>query len=258
MRALALAALFTLVSTGPSAAPLDAQGKLPKLKEGASPDLRNTLTLWSRASEAFAVGAESKPSRMETWFEEVDAKGAVVTHEESRLALTYVSGKDEPVTFIEYTAKDGKDVTLERRKNAAEDTAKGRNAAGRPGGESSFSATPLDPDLQGDVTLLASRRETRNGQEVLSVEYEQVEGKHSYAGTLHLDARTGFPLEAVYGFKKAPVFVAFMRTRLVYGQAAVQGRIAAVVASVGFEAEATILVIRKRFRGELRFFDYTS
>jgi hypothetical protein len=162
------------------------------------------------------------------------------------------------VTFIEYTAKDGKDVTLERRKKAAEDAAKGKSAARRPSGEASFSATPLDPDLQGGVTLLSSRREMRNGKEVVSVEYEQVEGKNSFAGTLHLDATTGFPVQAVYGFKKAPVFVAFMRTNLLYGQSLAQGRNAAVVASVGFEAEATILVIKKRFRGELRFQDYAN
>ncbi len=258
MHALVLAVLFALLSTGPSAEMLAAQSRLPKLRDGSSPEMQNALMLWSKALEAFAAGTEAKPKRMETWFEEVDAKGAVVSREESRLALTYTAGKEEPVTFIEYTAKDGKDVTLERRKKAAEDAAKGRNPARRPGGESSFSATPLDPDLQGDVTLLSSRREKLNGKEILAVEYEQVEGKNSYAGTVNLDAATGLPIGAVYGFKKAPVFVAFMRTSLVYGQEAAQGRIAAVVASVGFEAEATILVIKKRFRGELRFLNYAN
>ena len=253
-----LAVLAALLSTGPTVVSLTAQSRLPKLGAYASPELRGALILWSKAVEAFVAGGESKPTRMETWFEEIDAKGAVVTREESRLALSYVPGKEEPVTSIEYTAKDGKDVTLERRKKAAEDAAKGRNAARRPGGESSFSATPLDPDQQVNVTLLSSRQGFRDGKAILSVEYEQVEGKNSYAGILHLDASTGFPLEAEYGFKKAPVFVNFMRTNLVYGQRASQGLMAAVVASVGFEAEGTLLVIKKRFRGKLRFLDYAN
>ena len=258
MRAYVLVALIALATTGPSATMLAAQSRLPALREGASPELRTALALWSKALDVFAAGVESKPRHMETWFEEIDSKGAVVTREESQLALSYVPGKEDPLTFIEYTAKDGKDVTLERRKKAAEDDAKGKPAARRPSGEASFSATPLDPDLQGGVTLLASRRETLNGKAVVSVDYEQVEGKSSFAGTLHLDATTGFPLEAVYGFRKAPVFVAFMRTNLVYGETLSQGRSAAVVTSVGFEAEATILVIKKRFRGELRFQDYAN
>jgi hypothetical protein len=218
---------------------------------GYAVDPATAGALWAKAVAAVAAGKAYLAGRMTTFTEELDGQGRVVASERSSLILAYPNGPDAPSVEIESYYKNGKDITQERRAQAA----KGGGMGGPPGGGGQgggdWSATPLDAVRQADVVLLTARQET---PAIVAVDYEQRAGKLAFVGTVRLNAATGAPFDATYGFKKPPAFVENFRTRLVYAEPTASG--AVWPAAIEFEATAVILVVKKRFRGELRFLDY--
>jgi len=214
-------------------------------------DLPTARALWDRAVAAVAAGAAYKPGRMTGLMEELDAQGRTTGSERSAMRLSYPNGPDDPAVFIESYVKDGKDITAERRAQAAKPG--GGSAGGPPAGADAddWSATPLDPERQPGITLLAARRETAD---VVAIDYEQRAGKQIFIGTVRLAAETAAPLDAAYAFKKPPIYLERFTARLVYAAPAAGG--AVWVEAMEYAVTATLLVVKKRMRGELRFSDY--
>ncbi|MFA6507816.1 MAG: hypothetical protein WCT14_17065 [Treponemataceae bacterium] len=215
---------------------------------------RNARSYWDAAVAFVVEGNKYLPGRMETLMEELDWQGLVVTSERSIFSLSY-GGEDvhKPKEALLYAEKNGKDITEERRRNPATPPPSREDEGS--------SATPLDPAYQIGLELLSMSRQVLDGRSVMEISFEQPVGKRTYRGAVRVDAATGLPIDAIYGFKKLPPFVEDMETRIAYRviqKPSAEATAGVVVDAVRFRAVATFIIVKKRVRGELRFLDHVK
>jgi hypothetical protein len=228
--------------------------------------------LWVKAVDIFESNKRLVPGTVSQKIEELDDDGRVKSETDIDVTLALdEAGKIK--SEIARATKDGKDITAEERKKAAEREKKEEKAAKeraakreKDSDESSHSFSsddgPLNAKMQSDVRVT----ELPVGEtvdSVLCVRYQfsypdKREGRSKgkpvmVTGTAWLEEGSGRPVKIEYTYDPLPKHVKKMRTVMRYGT---HGDDAWVLREMTFEASGSFLFWGKSMRGEFAFNDY--
>jgi hypothetical protein len=239
--------------------------------------------LWAQAVHVFELNKDFVPGKMSQKVLELDDKGAVKSTTDADISLSLdPAGKIK--TDIVKATKDGKDVTADERKKAAErekkaakeeaKQAEAKKAAAKKDSKKDAEAKddeeshsislgdgPFDPKIQKDVRLKETpARETIEGHACVCYEYSYLdkpkkpskEKPATIKGKAWLDEATGSPVRVEFTSDPLPKHVQSMSTSIVYGPEADKW----IVTSMSFQARASFLVIKKNIRGDMVFSNY--
>jgi hypothetical protein len=238
--------------------------------------------LWAQAVRVFETNKEFVPAKISQKVFELDDKGNAKSTTDAEVALSLDDSGKIKSDILKVT-KDGKDITGEERKKAAEREEKAakaeakREAERKAGGEGdakkddrgdedegshsmSLGDGPFDPGIQADVFVKElSDRETIEGRSCVLYEYSYPDKKKPskgkparVAGKAWIEESSGNPVRVEFTSDPLPKGVKSMSTSLVYGPEADKW----IVKSMNFEARAAFLIIKKRIRGDMVFSDY--
>jgi hypothetical protein len=195
---------------------------------------------WAEATAAFAESRAFSATRTSVRVEEVDEVGTVQSYEGGETVTEWV-GTESRVIVVR-AEKNGKDVTEDWRKRYS------RSRDGQRGGPpEGFDATPFDPKYAKALALGAATQ--RNG--LVEVPYTiktsvgLVEGMAYFSPTGAVDS-------ASQRWMEPPMFVSSMKSTLRYAYR--DGVL--VIAGMKIEGQASILVVKKRFRMFFEFQDW--
>ena len=219
-------------------APLPAQAGTPKGLD------------WARAVADFSRGGRLEPGGMTWRTEELDGDGAVRSWEEVRAAFVRSGGETRAEVLS--ARKDGKDVTDAWRKRFAGEG--GGGAGGGPDFGEAFRATPFDPGFQAGLAVSPSSPVLEGGVRLLRTPYALDAGKGRALGAVVSDA-SGEPLYATQTWDRLPFAVSRLDARIRFGRGPA-GEL--VVRTLEYDAELTVLLVRKRYRFSIGFSDWRA
>lgn len=198
---------------------------------------------WSEATRAFGESRTLSPTRTSIRAEELAEDGTVQSYESGETVTEWV-GTEARVSVVK-AEKNGKDVTDEWRKRYAK-SGRGDSGSGGPRGgpPEGFDATPFDPKYSSSVELGAASR--RNG--LVEVPYTIKTSAGLVEGTAYFSP-AGAVDSASQQWMEPPMFVSSMKSTLEY---AYQDG-ALVIGGMRIDAQASILVVKKRFRMAFEF-----
>jgi hypothetical protein len=205
---------------------------------------------WAEATHAFGESRTLSATRTSIRAEELAEDGTVQSYESGETVTEWV-GTEARVSVVR-AEKNGKDVSDEWRKRYAKSrrdssgsgvggSQDGRSRGGPPEG---FDATPFDPKYTNDVVLGAASR--RNG--LVEVPYTIKTSVGLVEGVAYFSPE-GVVESASQQWMEPPMFVSSMKSTLEY---AYQDG-ALVIGGMRIEAQASILVVKKRFRMVFEF-----
>lgn len=210
----------------------------------ASAEAVDASEVWSAARSAFESAASYEPARTSLRFEQLDASGKVVSTESGETVVRWSSGARK--TVILKAERDGKDVRADWEKRYARSDKKDDDSpsAGPPAG---FDATPFDPKYASGVTRGAavSRGGVYEIPYVITTDGGPVEGVARFSST-------GKVLSISQRWTDPPFYIAYMSMEMGYTYH--DG--ALVVSSMKAEGEASVLMVKRRFRMALEFGDW--
>jgi hypothetical protein len=204
----------------------------------------DTAAWWSEATRAFGESRAFSATRTRLRFEEVDESGAVQSYESGETVTEWV-GTESKVTVVR-AEKNGKDATEDWRKRYSK-SRRASSGSGDGGPPEGFDATPFDPKYAKDVVLGEALQ--RNG--LVEVPYTIKTGGGPVEGVAYFSP-AGKALSASQQWTEPPMFVSAMKSTLKY---AYQDGIL-VIGGMKIEGQASILVIKKRFRMSFEFDDW--
>jgi hypothetical protein len=208
-------------------------------------EVPETTMWWSEATRAFGESRAFSASRTRLRFEEVDESGEVQSYESGE-TVTEWAGTESKVTVVR-AEKNGKDATEEWRKRyekSARASSGSKDGQPRGGPPEGFDATPFDPKYAKDIVLGESLR--RNG--LVEVPYTIKTGAGPVEGVAYFSP-SGMVRSASQQWKEPPMFVSSMKSTLNYAYQ--EGVL--VIGGMRIEGQASILVIKKRFRMSFEF-----
>lgn len=195
---------------------------------------------WAEATAAFAESRAFSATRTSVRVEEVDEVGTVQSYESGETVTEWV-GTQSRVLVIR-AEKNGKDVTEDWRKRYS----KSRDGQ-RGGPPEGFDATPFDPKYAKAVALGEATQ--RNG--LVEVPYTIRTGAGLVEGVAYFSP-AGAVHSASQRWMEPPMFVSSMKSTLRY---AYQDGVL-VIGGMKIEGQASVLVVKKRFRMIFEFQDW--
>jgi hypothetical protein len=235
--------------------------------------------LWIRAVQICEAAKDLVPGKVNQKMQELDKKGRVKseTNIDASISLDQ-AGKIR--NDIVKASKDGKDITAEEKKRAAEQEkkmaakeaakkAKEKDAKKDSKGDSdehsysfSLSDTPFNPERQNEVRVTErAGRETIDGAPCVSFEFSYPDKREAGSkgkpatirGKAWVDESSARPMKLEYTSDPLPKHVKNMLTTLRYGMD-VSG--SWVLKQMAFDARGAFLFFGQTIRGDIRFSDY--
>ncbi len=208
---------------------------------------------WSRAASLAAESKRLSPGLIRFESLEYGKQGEILSREESISRISYdVAGKSS--SQIIKATKDGKDVTEEKRAEAAKQKGPPRGGMGSDGGFGM--PDPLNPEKGASVIRQTPVRENRDGVDSWKFPFEyKKKGTLSSAGFLWIEAETGRPTAMEYKLKPLPLGVKHADFSLRFSAHEGSGVVIDWM-RIGFDVN--LLVFNKRMDMEISLSDYAD
>lgn len=191
--------------------------------------------LWDAAVKRGALGMALQPETVDYRFLELTPEGKTLTSQ---------SGSTERdsggILRLVRAEKNGVNILGKPDTPSAFDPTQARK-----GPMKGLDATPFDPKLQQDLTIVS----TRVSPSVIEVEYAIRNRDIDLKGTVTFDPRDGRPVDAQQRHYKLPPFVSYLRLSLRFGMASE----ALVVKGIDTEVKVDALVYRRLLRYSFEF-----
>ncbi len=226
--------------------------------------------LWAQAVKIFAANKDLVPGTVRQKIQELEDDGRVKSESNAEISLS-LDSEGKIKSDIVKAAKDGKDVTAEERKKAAEREKKSKkdSKSDPDDGESkershsvSSSDNPFNPDIQNDVRVTETNaRETVGGRSCVRFGYSHPVPSEKpskdkptlFKGTAWIEESSGNPVKIEYTNDPLPKGAKSMLTTFYYGNGANGSW---VVEKMEFAAHGSFLFFKKRIRGDITLGDY--
>jgi len=256
---------------------------LPAPAAAAAPDsaraeAKAQPALWAQAVRIYDKNKDLAPGKVFQKIQELDDDGRVKSESNVELSLA-LDGEGKIKSDIVKATKDGKDVTAEERKKAAERAKKeaerekkkeaeraSKGDAGDASKEGSHSISsgdnPFNADIQNGVRITETNaRETVDGRSCIRFGYsypapteKPAKGKPAMVkGSAWIEEGTGNPVKVEFTNDPLPKGAKSMLTTLHYAGGENGSW---VLKKMEFEGSGSFLFFKKRIRGDISLGDY--
>jgi hypothetical protein len=206
---------------------------------------------WSSAVGYFNLGKDLNPHRMNVLSKTYNGKGEIEKTEEMLYLLSY-DADGESVNELIRAIENGKDITEKKKK---ETSRHGERGGGPPGNSEDFQKSPLDPDLQDDVSASDTGIiQYKAGERCVVWNFRmKLNNDLNAVGKAWISEKTGAAVSLIYQLEPDFPFVEEMNIGLNY---ITDGSGRWLLDELHFDGRINMIIMKKSFDSVTSFSDY--
>jgi hypothetical protein len=206
---------------------------------------------WKKAREARDLSEGLSPGMMRMVSLELDKDGGVVTREEQLSKISYAPD-GTPKSEVLNATKDGKDVTEEKRAEAAKQNK--RSGGQGPMGGGFEMPDPLARGAEKSLKLGPARIVKEGGRSYWEFPFKMKAGSlFSTVGAVRVDSETGLPLSVEYSFEPLPPGVKKAAISMRYSS---PDGLRVIPASAAMSVDSSLIFFKKKIEMTMEFSEY--